>query len=137
MMRRNHIFMAVLATSVCLPGCAVMQDFLRGPRPDQAGFVTVNCTSLQPDPAQPCEEEALRACADTAIRQLITTFSSPNTVMIFPDKRKSKDDEKNNRRDSADEQPRVEQHGYNIRAEYQCYLTKPEPWDNGYTPAAR
>ncbi|MEA5124311.1 hypothetical protein [Xanthomonas floridensis] len=136
-MRRNLIVLVVLGTSACLPGCAAVQDLLRGPRPGPAGFVTVNCTSLQPDPAQPCEEEAQQACADTAIRQLITARSSPNLVAIFPEKRTSKNDDKNNRKERADEQPGVEQHGYAIRAEYQCYLTKPEPWDNGYTPPAR
>ncbi len=136
-MRRNLVVLVVLGTSACLPGCAVLQDLLRGPRPGPAGFVTVRCTSPEPDPAQPCEQEALQACSDTAIRQLITTQSSPNMVTIFPDKRKSKDDGKNNREDRDDEQPVVEHHGYDIRAEYQCYLTKPQPWDNGYTPAAR
>ncbi|WP_349655463.1 hypothetical protein [Xanthomonas sp. 10-10] len=136
-MRRDLIVLVVLGSSACLPGCAAFQDLLGGPRPGPAGFVTVSCTSLQADPAQPCEDEALRACSDTAIRQLITAQSSPNLVTIFPDKRKSKDDNKNDRKDRADEQPRVEQHGYDIRAEYQCYLTKPEPWDNGYTPPAR
>ncbi|WP_176339789.1 hypothetical protein [Xanthomonas hortorum] len=136
-MRQDLIVLVVLGTSACLPGCAALQDLLRGPRPGPAGFVTVSCTSLQPDPAQPCEQEALRACSDTAIRQLITAQSSPNMVTIFPDKRKSKDNGKDNRKDRDDEQPRVEHQGYDIRAEYQCYLTKPQPWDNGYTPPAR
>ncbi|WP_161959959.1 hypothetical protein [Xanthomonas arboricola] len=140
-MRRNLIVLGVLGTSACLPGCAFVQDLLRGPRPGPAGFVTVSCTSLQADLAQPCEDDALRACSDTAIRQLITAQSSPNLVTVFPDKRTSKDDGKdgrrNDRKDRADEQPRIEQHGYTIRAEYQCYLTKPQPWDNGYTPPAR
>ncbi|RJU10952.1 hypothetical protein XcmpCFBP7700_06895 [Xanthomonas campestris] len=97
----------------------------------------MSCTSLQPDPAQPCEQEALRACSDTAIRQLITARSSPNMVPIFPDKRKSKNDGKDNRKDRNDEQSSMEQRGYDISAEYQCYLTKPQPWDSGYTPSAR
>ena len=105
----------------------------RGP----AGFATVSCTSLKPDPTQPCEQEALRACSDTAIRQLITARSSPNMVPIFPDKPKSKNDGKDNRKDRNDEQSSVEQRGYDIRAEYQCYLTKPQPWDSGYTPSTR
>lgn len=136
-MRRNLIVLVVLGTSACLPGCAVLQDLLRDPRPGPAGFVTVSCTSLQPDPAQPCEQEALRACSDTAIRQLITARSSPNMVPIFPDKRKSKNDGKDNRKDRNDEQSSMEQRGYDISAEYQCYLTKPQPWDSGYTPSAR
>ncbi|MCC4587226.1 hypothetical protein LL962_08935 [Xanthomonas sp. NCPPB 1067] len=136
-MRRNLVALVVLGTSTYLPGCAFVQDLLRGPRPGPAGFVTVSCTSLQPDPGHPCEEEAQRACADTAIRQLIAARSSPNMVALFPEKRKSKDDDKNNRKDRADEQPGFEQHGYAIRAEYQCYLAKPQPWDNGYTPPAK
>ncbi|WP_274393589.1 hypothetical protein [Xanthomonas campestris] len=136
-MRRNLIVLVVLGTSACLAGCAALQDLLRDPRPGPAGFVTVSCTSLQPDPAQPCEQEALQACSDTAIRQLITARSSPNMVPIFPDKRKSKNDGKDNRKDRNDEQSSVEQRGYDIRAEYQCYLTKPQPWDSGYTPSAR
>ncbi|MCC8619085.1 hypothetical protein [Xanthomonas vesicatoria] len=136
-MRRDLVVLAVLGTSACLPGCAAFQDLLRGPRPGPAGFVTVSCNNLMPDSAQPCEEEAQRACSDTAIRQLITARSSPNMVTIFPEKRKSKDDDKNNRKDRADEQSRVEQHGYDITAEYQCYLTKPQPWDSGYTPPTR
>lgn len=48
-------------------------------------------------------------------------------VPIFPDKRKSKNDGKDNRKDRNDEQSSVEQRGYDIRAEYQCYLTKPQP----------
>ncbi|PKV12245.1 hypothetical protein CVO74_07245 [Xanthomonas prunicola] len=136
-MRRHLIVLVVLGTSACLAGCATFQEFLRGPRPGPAGFVTVNCTSLMPDPAQPCEEGALRACADTAIRQLITARSSPNTVTIFPEKRKSRDDGKHNGRNRADEQSRVEQHRYNISADSQCYLTKPQPWNIGYTPQPR
>ncbi|WDN39919.1 hypothetical protein [Xanthomonas oryzae] len=136
-MHRNLSVLVVPRTSACLPGCAFVQDLLRGPRPGPAGFVTVHCTSLMPDPTQPCEEDARRACADTAIRQLITARSSPNTVTIFPDKRKSKDGDKDNGRNRADEQPSVEQHGYNVSAEYQCYLTKPQPWNSGYTPPTR
>ncbi|USJ00097.1 hypothetical protein MUG10_19340 [Xanthomonas prunicola] len=136
-MRRNLIVLVVLGISACLTGCTSFQEFLRGPRPGPAGSVTVTCTSLMPDPAQPCDEEALRACADTAIRQLITARSSPNTVTIFPEKRKSRDDGKDSGRNRADEHPRVEQHGYNISAEYQCYLTKPQPWNSGYTPQPR
>ncbi|WP_434982346.1 hypothetical protein [Xanthomonas arboricola] len=62
---------------------------------------------------------------------------------IYPSKQKSKDDgDKNGKnkdkdKDRADEQPKVEQQGYDISAEYQCYLTKPQPWDSGYTPPAR
>ncbi len=58
-------------------------------------------------------------------------------VPIFPDKRKSKNDGNDNRKDRNDEQSSVEQRGYDIRAQYQCYLTKPQPWDSGYTPSAR
>ena len=65
------------------------------------------CIRDRPDPAQPCEQEALQACSDTAIRQLITARSPPNMVPIFPDKRKSKNDGKDNRKDRNDEQSSV------------------------------
>ncbi|PPT30310.1 hypothetical protein XarzCFBP7410_03050 [Xanthomonas arboricola pv. zantedeschiae] len=140
-MRRDLIVLVVLGIGACLPGCAVLQDMLHGPRPGPNGFVTVSCTNTLPNPSQPCEEEALRACSDTAIRQFVTAHSSPNMVTIYPSKQKSKDDgdknDKNRDKDRADEQPRVEQQGYDISAEYQCYLTKPQPWDSGYTPPAR
>ncbi|MBB3845362.1 hypothetical protein [Xanthomonas arboricola] len=121
-MRRDLIVLVVLGIGACLPGCAVLQDMLHGPRPGPNGFVTVSCTNTLPNPSQPCEEQALRACSDTAIRQFVTAHSSPNMVTIYPSRQKSKDDGKNKDRASA---------------EYQCYLTKPQPWDSGYTPPAR
>ncbi|WP_258078287.1 hypothetical protein [Xanthomonas arboricola] len=97
----------------------------------------MSCNNALPNPSQPCEQEALRACSDTAIRQFVTAHSSPNMVTVYPSKQKSKDDGKNKDKHRADEQPKVEQQGYEISAEYQCYLTKPQPWDSGYTPPAR
>ncbi|MBB5863487.1 hypothetical protein [Xanthomonas sp. 3058] len=140
-MRRDLIALVVIGASACLPGCAAIQDMFHGPRPSPNGFVTVSCIDAVPNRTQPCEEEALRACSDTAIRQFVTAQSSPNMVTIYPISKKSKDDGKDdgkkNRKDHDDEQPRVEQQGYQISAEYQCYLTKPQPWDSGYTPPAR
>ncbi|APP84551.1 hypothetical protein ABQZ99_012140 [Xanthomonas hortorum pv. vitians] len=129
-----------IVVSAFLPGCAFIQDVMRGPRPSANGFVTVSCTNNLPNPAQPCEEEALRACSDTAIRQFVTASSLPNMVTIYPSKQERKDnkrDGKSNRDDRPAEQPRTEQQGYKISAEYQCFLTKPQPWDSGYTPPAK
>ncbi|MCE4347847.1 hypothetical protein LYZ86_00920 [Xanthomonas hortorum pv. cynarae] len=61
-------------------------------------------------------------------------------VTIYPSKQERKNDKgdgKTKSKDGTAEQPRTEQQGYEISAEYQCFLTKPQPWDSGYTPPAK